>query len=378
MTTAQASKAASEAPPASKTRKPWAAALDPENLAKHTAFANVKVRHPKMDAVVEDLRSLLMARTDSNIILITGATGVGKTTLSKELSRLCADIFKQVLEEDPSAIPAVWVEAYANGDHRHGFRSLYQDIRDSLLEPAVGRKVHFDLADGRMTVKPQARETIEALRNVVQSGLRARKTIVCAIDEAYHLLRFASESAVMDTLKSLANTTGVKFVLIGSFDLFDLVTEHGQVARRTMVINFDRYRIDDEGDRAAFRKVVRSLQSVWPCEEVPNFAAISDDLMEACLGCVGLLKSLMLDAAAMQMTADGKWSGSFLAKAAKANGLRDVIRKEIEAGERKVRDAVMGTCLWSEDKLAELEAKMGAQSSKHVQNPKHQSGVAHA
>ena len=36
----------------------------------------------------------------------------------------------------------------------------------------------------------------------------------------------------MDTLKSLANTTGVKFVLIGSFDLFDLVAEHGQVARR--------------------------------------------------------------------------------------------------------------------------------------------------
>ena len=354
MTNAQPSSSTSPA------RKPWAAALNPANLAKHKAFADVKVRHPKMQAVVEELRALLMARTDSNIILITGATGVGKTTLSKELSRLCADMYKQVLEDDPSAIPAVWVEAYANGDHHHGFRSLYQDIREELLEPAANRKAHAEVVNGRLIMKPQARTTIDALRNVVQAGLRERKTIVCAIDEAYHLLRFASETAVMETLKSLANTTGVKFVLIGSFDLFDLVAEHGQVARRSMVINFDRYHLDDEADRAAFRKVVKGLQAAWPCDEVPNFVAISDELMEACLGCVGLLKSLMLDAAAMQMTADGKWRGAFLAKAAKSNGLRDVIRREIETGEKKVRDAVMGVCLWNDKKLAEMEARMGA------------------
>ena len=35
------------------------------------------------------------------------------------------------------------------------------------------------------------------------------------------------------------------------------------------------------------------------------FAAISDELMEACLGCVGLLKSLMLDAAAGAVAAGG-------------------------------------------------------------------------
>lgn len=341
-------------------RKAWAASLDPAHLAELKTFADTKVKHPKMRDVVDQLRSLLLARTDSNIVLITGATGVGKTTLSRELSRLCADMFKHILEDDPSAIPSVWVEAYANGEHRHGFRSLYEDIREELLEPAATRKSHIEVEGGKLIVKPQSRTTIQALRNVVQAGLRERKTIVCAIDEAYHLLRFANESAVMDTLKSLANTTGVKFVLIGSFDLFDLVAEHGQVARRTMVINFDRYHLEVAADRAAFRRVVKLLQAAWPCDEVPNFVAISDELMEASLGCVGLLKSLMLDAAAMQMTADGKWKGSFLAKAAKSNGLRDVIRREIEAGEKKVQDAVMGVCLWSDQKLAEMQARMQA------------------
>lgn len=193
----------------------------------------------------------------------------------------------------------------------------------------------------------------------MQNSLRHRRTVVCAIDEAYHLLRFASEAAVMDTLKSLANTTGVTIVLIGSFDLFDLVVEHGQVARRTTIINFDRYHLKRAADRAAFRDVVKNLQAKWPCAQVPNLAAISDELMEASLGCVGLLKSFMLDAAALQMINRGVWQSSFLAQAAKSNALREAIRKEIEAGETKVQDAIQGACLWDKDALARLSERMG-------------------
>lgn len=341
------------------TPKPWTTALDPADLAKHKAFAATKVKHRKLTDVIEQLQSLLMAHTDSNIILVTGATGVGKTTLSREISNLCAEMFKHVLDDDPSAIPAVLVEAYANGDNRHGFKALYGDILAELLEPGMDRKAHAEVVDGKLLMRPQARATIQGLRNVVQSSLRERRTVVCAIDEAYHLMRFASESAVMDTLKSLANTTGVKFVLIGSFDLFDLIVEHGQVARRSVVINFDRYHFEKKDDQAAFKTVVEKLQARWPCAEVPNFAAISDALLEASLGCVGLLKTLLLDAAAMQMVNGGKWCSSFLAKAAKANSLREAIRKEIDAGEKKVQDAVMGECLWNEAALAALSEKMG-------------------
>lgn len=346
------------APPPAPRRKTWAAALKPSDLEKHKRFADAKVKHPKMLEVIDKLRSLLMARTDSNVILITGATGVGKTTLSRELSKVCEDMFHDVLADDASAIPSVWVEAYANGDNRHGFRTLYQDILAGLQEPGMEKKVPWELQDGKLVMKSHARVTIQSLRSYVQAGLRARKTVVCAIDEAYHLLRFANESAVMETFKSLANTTGAKFVLIGSFDLFDMIVEHGQVARRSMIINFDRYHIDDAADRAAFKEVVAKLQSIWPCDIKPNFAAISDELMEACLGCVGLLKSLMLDAAAMQMVGDGKWQGAYLARAAKSNGLREAIRKEIESGEVKVRDAVMGACLWNDKALAELTRRM--------------------
>jgi len=53
------------------------------------------------------------------------------------------------------------------------------------------------------------------------------------------MMRFGRDAAVMDTLKSLANTTNTKIVLVGSFDLFDLVEEHGQIARRATFINLE-------------------------------------------------------------------------------------------------------------------------------------------
>lgn len=284
---------------------------------------------------------------------------MGKSTVTRILLKSLLTGFAPILDSDPSAIPLVSVEAYANGESRHGFKGLFEDMRDQLLEPGADRKCLVDVVDGRMVVKPQEKATTAALRKVVESGLRHRKTLVCVIDEAYHLLRFGKDTAVMDTLKSLANTTGVKLVLVGSFDLFDLISDHGQVARRTSILNLDRYHLDARADRDEFKRVITMLMAKWPCEEVPNFAAISDDLLEVSLGCVGLLKSLMLDASAMQLRNGGKWDNQFLKKAAKSNALRKVISKEIAAGEAKVRDALVGDSLWDDKAFTALQCRMG-------------------
>jgi hypothetical protein len=337
----------------------WLMGLTPQMVALQKAFYETRVKHPAMETLLEDLMPLLMPYSESNIIVLTGATGVGKSTLTRVLLRTLMAEFAGLMEDDPAAIPLVAVEAYADGDRRHGFKGLYQQMVAELVEPGTGEKSPAEVAGGKVIVKPSSKHTVGALRTMVERGLKERKTRVVVVDEAAHMMRFGKEAAVMDTLKSLANTTDATIVLVGSFDLFDLIDGHGQIARRTSILNLERYHIDNINDRAAFRLVVEKLQAKWPSAEVPNFIAISDELMEVSLGCVGLLKSLLLDASAMQLKSDGKWNPKFLVRAAKANGLRNVIRKEIENGEAKVRDALVGQVLWDDAMFSKMVHRMG-------------------
>lgn len=339
-------------------KKPWVEGLTQEMIDKQLAFYETRVKHPAMQKLLEDLLPLLMPHSESNIILITGATGVGKSTLTRIVLKSLVNEFAQLVSSDAGVIPMISVEAYANGDRRHGFKGLYESLIGQLAEPGVERKAPVVIKDGRMVMTPNSRRTVEGLRTVLESALRQRKTRVSVIDEAAHLMRFGKDTAVMATLKSLANTTGTKWLLVGSFDLFDLVVEDEQVARRASILNLERYRLDCAEDRATFRDVVTKLQARWPAKETPNFAAISDALLEASLGCVGLLKSLMLDASAMQLRNDGVWKPEYLKKAAKANKLREVIRKEVERGESKVRDALHGESLWDDAAFSKLVHRM--------------------
>ncbi|QSI33250.1 AAA family ATPase [Variovorax sp. RKNM96] len=332
--------------------------LSKEAQKKQSAFFNVRVRHRKLDELLDDLALLLTAQTESNIIFVVGATGVGKSTMNSNLLGNLSAFFAEEEENDASVISIVYVEAYANGETRHGFRALYEDMLDGLHEPGTERKTAIEIKDGRVVLNPRRRQTIASLRRQIESAFKYRKSRICVIDEAFHMSRFAKEAAVMDTLKSVANKTGIKLVLVGSFDLLDFAMEHGQIARRTAILNFDHYHQDIEDDRKEFKEIVKKLTAKWPCAAVPNFFAISDDLMEASLGCVGLLKSLLLDASAMQLRNEGKWDSKFLVKAAKSSKLLKVVRKEIEAGESKVKDALFGESLWDEKALARLTLAM--------------------
>lgn len=334
--------------------------LTPEMVERQKAFFDVRVKHPAMERLIENLMPLLMPYSESNVIVLTGATGVGKSTLTRVLLKSLIAEFDGLIEEDSSAIPLISVEAYANGDKRHGFKGLFRSMLRELLEPEIANKVPASVKDGRVEMKPSSKQTVESLRDMVEAALTHRKTRVAVVDEAAHMMRFGKDAAVMDTLKSLANTSNTKIVLVGSFDLFDLVEEHGQIARRSSFLNLERYHIENEQDREDYYNVVGKLQGRWPSSEVPNFMAISDELMEVSLGCVGLLKSLLLDASAMQLRNGGKWDPRFLLRAAKSNKLLAVIRREIERGEVKVRDALVGDTKWDEAAFSKMVHRMEA------------------
>jgi AAA domain-containing protein len=329
-----------------------------DELKRQGEFFDVRVRHPKLEQVIAQLLPLLAPHSESNIIFVVGATGVGKSTVSRIALKGIYDAAFTPMQENRSIVPIVAVEAYTNGEHRHTFRGLYEDMLSQLNEPKATSRAFLEESEGKMRVRHERRMSIGSLRRVLEDALKHRRTQVCVIDEAYHLLRLAKDTAVMDTLKSLANTTGIKIVLVGSYDLFDLLDSHAQVARRATIIHFERYNRDIKEDRAAWKAIVVKLMAKWPCAVHPNLEAISDDLHELNLGLVGLLKSLLLDLSAMQLQNNGEWDPQFLPRAAKANKLREIIRKEIVDGEKKVRDALHGESLWDEKALQSIEERM--------------------
>lgn len=338
--------------------------LSPDQQQRMTQFSEIRVRHPALDKISESLKPVLMTNSDTNVAVVTGATGVGKSTLSKHmLKRLYAD-YDPLAQSDRSAIPVVYVEARSDGKVKNGFDGLFRSIIDQLREPGMNNKCFSSVKDGVLKVAYRRRHSTTDLRMILEEALVQRGTRVVVIDEAATLAGYGHSVPAMTVIRSLANSTNTKWVLVGSFDLYDVIESSGQLARRTTLLNMERYHKGEKFDSEAFKKVVTDLQVKWPCAQRPNLAEISDHLLEASLGCVGLLKTFMIDAAVLQMkNKDEQWSGRFLSDSVKSRGILEIIRKEISTGEKKVRDAVYGNCMWDEDTLSQLMQKIQPENS---------------
>lgn len=328
-------------------------ALSPEMKMKYL-FA-LQVRHRNLEEIGKDVMTLLQPFNETSILFIIGATGVGKTTLSK---RVIKALVNSSDNKDLSALPFIFIAAAANGERSLSWRSIYRSVLRAAREILIDQKQATLVCNGIMTVKPTKYKDLTALRDALESTLRNRKVRVLAIDEAYHLLRFGNFSAVMDTLKSIVDVTGVKLLLLGSYDLYELATDYGQVSRRAEILHFKRYDKDSEGDLVEFGSIVNKIQLNWPCEDIPPFNVIVKELMQASLGCVGLLKALMLRALDMQLQKGGIWNPRFLMYAAKSIKLLTKMREEIEAGEEKLMGGAYGESIFTGDILNDVTERM--------------------
>jgi hypothetical protein len=94
----------------------------------------------------------------------------------------------------------------------------------------------------------------------------------------------------MDTLKSLASTTGIVHVLLGTYELLSLANLSAQLSRRSIEIHFPRYYPTQAEDVVAFKRVLLTFQRHLPLVEEPDLIGRYDYFYERCVGCVGILK----------------------------------------------------------------------------------------
>lgn len=315
-------------------------------------FHLAQVWHRELIRVHKDVQELLDPENDVRIISLIGMTGIGKTTFANNLVAGLVDQFSKDL--DPSHVPLIYVRAPANGERSFSWKVLYSRMLTAGAEVLVSRKkarrVVERAADGKPSVA--ASNTLSGMREYLENMIKNRHVRVIVIDEAIHLLRFDKQESVTDTLKSLADIHNVKLILIGSYDITELVRNYGQVVRRAEIVHYKRYRSEEKApatdkemsaDQMAFRTFLGKLNDMWPSVNKPQLLPHWHVLMKCSCGSVGMLKSALLRLASLQLQTPGE----VLTNAAWRKCVKDIsavkkIEMEATEGEAGLAEATYG------------------------------------
>jgi hypothetical protein len=311
-------------------------------------FDNAKVPHESIKSALSELQLMTSRFSGSPIVFLIGTTGVGKTFLKDLLVESIITKCMSDMNDDPSYIPVISVEAPSSGERTFSWSTFYDRIGYALQEVLMQKKCEDKVVDGRYTVKfVTNRSTIAARREAVEAALGYRKTSLLITDEAIHLMRDKEGNALarkMDTLKSLANINGTTILLIGSYDLYHLMNQSGQVARRSTLVHFERYSSAKQDDVNSFSAALDKLQKALPIKNLPDLKEYAKQLILPCAGCIGTLKDTLQRALIISLNNhEGKWNKDCLSKALQSKAQIEKIEEESHHGETLIGNAIFGS-----------------------------------
>lgn len=259
----------------------------------------MRIRHPRIASIMEECQLMLTAGSSADLIPVCGPTGVGKSTLGRFLVEEAHKQQASAMAENPGFIPAIRVEAPSSGEKEFSWRLFYQRILNALEGELDAPRTAYgvDPETGKV-VRPKGNNInrLSGLRTAVERSLRSRGTRFIVVDEAAHIVNQCPSARLtqqLDTLKSLSNEYGVQWVLLGSYDLFELMSLSGQLARRAHVIHFSRYREDKEDDVRYFNSTLKQLAKAMPALRQADLASYASLLHQNTLGCVGTLRDVL-------------------------------------------------------------------------------------
>ncbi|RDS84137.1 AAA family ATPase [Dyella psychrodurans] len=233
--------------------------------------------HPKFEEAFDRVYAHAALGLTDSVIMVVGPTRVGKTTLSRLLeSKLaCSDLV------EGSDIPLIRIEA-ATTD-RGFISSKYLTLR--MLQ-ALKHPFYDD--DG---YQARLSDSETKLRSRLDKALRARGTRFILIDEAHHLLRTKSNRAigsVLDSLKCLANETGVILILFGGYELLKTCFQSAHLNGRATFIDFSNYKATG-ADIHVYDGILASIDRLLPWANGHCLLNYRNFIYSGTLGCYGLL-----------------------------------------------------------------------------------------
>lgn len=267
-------------------------------------FEAVRIKHTAYENAFNRAWSLATRGHQSRVVIVTGPSGVGKSTMGESLYKKALISAQTEMKADPSIVPAVLVTAVAPHGKAFNWKDFFIRALLQLREPLVEKKMwvpeQLTLLGGDLPMKIGGDHLYpELLRRAMENAMKYRRTRYLFIDEAHHILLCRDEKQLafqFETLKSLADMSDATIVLLGTYKLLMIRDSSAQLMRRSQIVHFPRYDFRSKDDRQAFKSVLAMFANKLATPIESELAKDVTYFFAKTAGCIGILRDLLRDA----------------------------------------------------------------------------------
>ncbi len=324
-------------------RFPQSLLQNPINVRKDY-FYRKTIGHPRLEEAKQNALSLIDPSAYPDIMIVTGPTGVGKTTLAMKIQDQLLERNMERMQSDKSHLPVIRVDAIPpEKEMKFDWSDFYTRILQAFSEPCISQKQLFeDEIYLEQPISPvYGKNSLAALRRAVEKTMRMRGTRTLIIDEANHLLMVDPKHLrrQFEIIKSLSQKCNVTIILIGTYDLLQILEQSAQLVRRGLVVHMARYDDYIPADKKAFGSALLTFQRHMPFKIEPDLLKHLNVFYLKSAGCIGILKKWLNIAVREGLNSDlDTIDLDFILQYAHSNKSIQTVLNEAFIGESKLKD----------------------------------------